>query len=629
MSGPWRFALSWAICTFERCDPKMATRGSQTPPPRHWILCSILLFSILALFVGAVRSQETEFPPLVVTATPLPGPAASLGMTTQVIPSDLLILPEYDSIAEVLEDTTFVSVSERGGPGIQSDLSIRGCSFEQVLVTLDGVPLVDPQTGHHNMNLPFPMAAIGQVTAIAGPGSALFGPRAFGGVVDLLPWQPVRSGGRARFTYGSFDRWHSLGVMDVVRGPVAATASASYESSNGFREGTGYDVWTAWGAAFIDVEGGRMRVSVGHADRDFGARDFYAPFPSREQTSATLIDVAPDVHFAGWQAKAVLRYRHHDDEFILIESDPSYYRNSHETDSFTERLVLTTPAHVLGQTAVGVERSDADLSSSALGDHDAYTTAAFAQHRVHAGPGVVDAGLRFDHHADWGGEVSPFLSVAAETADWLTLRAAAGRAIRPPSFTELYYRDPSNEGNEGLTPEEAWGGELGATVRPTESVRSSVAWFIRDTDDVIDWVRGTTEEPWRAVNVGQATFQGVEIDGAARFGVAELQCAYRYTDVDADAEGLQSKSALNIARHDARAGIALRALNGFSASVSARYRYVPTLDNYWLLNARISKRVGSVTVFVVGQNLFDEEYEEIPDVPTAGVSVDVGIETAW
>ena len=291
--------------------------------------------------------------------------------------------------------------------------------------------------------------------------------------------------------------------------------------------------------------------------------------------------------------------------------------------------MLRTPEYLLGRTALGIERSDAELDSSALGLRDSAVNSFFGEHRFEVGSVTADLGLRMDDHDNWGTEVSPSLSLAIECTDGLLVRAAAGRGFRPPSFTDLYYMDPYNEGNPALKPEESWGGELGVELRFDGGSRASLACFVRDTDNLIDWVRRSTEEAWHAENVGDATFMGAETELMVPLELVEVNAVYRYIDVHADTEGLQSKNARNVARHDFRIGVRTRDWNGFRAGCESRFREVPALNDYWLLSGRISQRIGMVTCFLVGKNLLDENYEEIPGLPTAGVSVDAGVEVSW
>ena len=567
--------------------------------------------------------------PVLVRATPLAATAGQFGRTVEALDGQTIRQSRSASVPALLEEATSVHVSERGAPGVQADLSLRGSTFEQVLVTLDGLPVTDAQTAHHTMNLPFPPGALEQITVIPGPGSALFGPAAFAGVVDLTPRRPASTGMSVESAFGTFDTLRTAATADLAGQRHAATVASSFSRSDGFREGNDYETWSAWASCFVDMDSGALRVSAGHADRDFGAQDFYASYPSRERTTTTLVDLAPEFEPApDWLLRAIARYRRHRDEFILVADDPSLYRNEHVTDTFTERITLVSPDSAAGKTAVGIERSDAALDSSNLGDRSASTSSAFVQHRLPWDACTADVGLRVDGHSDWDAEWSPSVSLAVPLDASVTWRLSAARGIRPPSFTERYYHDPANVGNDTLEPEEAWGGETGFDLRLPRGTRASFTYFVRDTENLIDWVRDSGDAPWQAMNVGKATFQGGEGRLAGSLGPCRWETAYRYTGVDADAAGLESKYALNVARHDARVTVGLRETLGFAASVTARYRDVPTLDRYWLTSARVAQRVGNVVVFAGGRNLADRRYEEIPGVPTAGRFMEFGVEVA-
>ena len=84
-----------------------------------------------------------------------------------------------------LEQTSSVDIRTRG-TGAQSDISIRGGSFEQTAVMINGIPLTDPQTGHHAFNIPVSIYAIDRIEVYPGGASGLFGPKAFSGAVNLV-----------------------------------------------------------------------------------------------------------------------------------------------------------------------------------------------------------------------------------------------------------------------------------------------------------------------------------------------------------------------------------------------------------------------------------------------------------
>jgi iron complex outermembrane receptor protein len=533
-------------------------------------------------------------------------------------------------VPDALESAGAASVSERGDPLVQADVSVRGSSFQQVLVTLDGVALADPQTAHHNMDLPFPVDALESVTVIPGPGSAFFGPAALAGTIDLAPRVPAEDGALVRVSAGDFGTVRVSARADAVRGRAATTLSSAGASSRGFMEGTDYEVFSLWGSTVVSAGGGRVRVSAGRSDKDFGAADFYGDYPSRERTASTLVDAAPEFRAGDWTLKLLVRYRGHDDSFTLIEDDPGFYHNEHATRAFIERITATGPATRWGATAAGVERSDALLESSNLGNRRSATTSAFAQHRLGEDePWTVDAGLRVDDHNRWGPEASPSLGASFRPSGGVRLRGSVARGIRPPSFTELYYSDPKNIGDPGLKPETGWGTEAGADLAFGGGAAAGLTLFRREDRDVIDWVRATPSDPWKARNIGRVAAQGAELAASFAAGPLRLKADCRATDLRHDAGALESKYVLNAPRSDAGLAAELVSRRGFSASAQARHRDIPGLNSYWLLGGRIARKLGRATVFALGRNLLDERYVEIPGVPTAGRSVEAGVEVQW
>ena len=81
----------------------------------------------------------------------------------QIISSEEIENSPVQSVEDLLEYAINVDIRQRGRQGVQSDISIRGGSFEQVLIMLNSMKLNDPQTGHHNLNLPITLEQIERI----------------------------------------------------------------------------------------------------------------------------------------------------------------------------------------------------------------------------------------------------------------------------------------------------------------------------------------------------------------------------------------------------------------------------------------------------------------------------------
>ena len=123
---------------------------------------------------------------VVVTATVTPVPAETVGRTVSTLTRDDLTALGVSSLVDGLRLLPGVDLRARGGLGVQTDFSLRGATFGQALVLIDGVRLNNAQSGHHNGELPAPIVGIDRLEVVAGPASAVHGADAFGGTIQIL-----------------------------------------------------------------------------------------------------------------------------------------------------------------------------------------------------------------------------------------------------------------------------------------------------------------------------------------------------------------------------------------------------------------------------------------------------------
>ena len=91
-----------------------------------------------------------------------------------------------NSVDELLRQIPGLEIQSRGGFGVQSDLGIRGSTYNQVLVMIDGVRFNDPMTGHFNGYIPLGLSEIERIEVIKGPSSSIYGADAVGGVINII-----------------------------------------------------------------------------------------------------------------------------------------------------------------------------------------------------------------------------------------------------------------------------------------------------------------------------------------------------------------------------------------------------------------------------------------------------------
>ena len=90
------------------------------------------------------------------------------------------------NISELLQQIAGIDIRRRGVEGMQADLYIRGGSFDQTLLLIDGIKVEDPQTGHHTMNMTLPLEVIEKIEITKGAASRIYGQNAFTGAVNII-----------------------------------------------------------------------------------------------------------------------------------------------------------------------------------------------------------------------------------------------------------------------------------------------------------------------------------------------------------------------------------------------------------------------------------------------------------
>jgi outer membrane cobalamin receptor len=89
-----------------------------------------------------------------------------------------------------LRSDASIFLEQRGAGGAQTDITLRGGSFAQTLVLLNGFRINDSQAAHHNLDLPVPLEAMDSIQVLHGAGSTLHGADALSGVQSIFSPPP-------------------------------------------------------------------------------------------------------------------------------------------------------------------------------------------------------------------------------------------------------------------------------------------------------------------------------------------------------------------------------------------------------------------------------------------------------
>ncbi|WP_394330363.1 TonB-dependent receptor plug domain-containing protein [Nitritalea halalkaliphila] len=395
------------------------------------------------------------------------------------------------SLQEVLSFTPGVDVRQRGVSGVQANIGIRGGSFEQTLMLLNGIKLTDPQTGHHMMNIPVPLMAIQQVDVLKGPGSSIYGQNAFAGAVNIITRLPEEKSIQAQLFGGDFGMRGANAVLSLPVGKYKQTISFSHDASNGHWHNSDFVVNNLFYEGGITTGGKHeWRTMLGYTERDFGANGFYTDaFPDQwEAVSTYLASLSHTYRDGGLYLQTRAYWRRNDDEFRLRREEPEFFTNFHVSDVYALE-VNGRYTSSLGSTGFGVEGRSEQLNSTNLGERERYFLGVFGEHRVE----FLDrwdarAGVYANFYDEFGWRAFPGAEIGFQASERGRFYSSYGVSFRIPSFTELYYVDPSNSSNPDLLPEEAYNFEVGYKY-VGERLRAEAVYFFRDTRNLIDYTR--------------------------------------------------------------------------------------------------------------------------------------------
>lgn len=600
----------------------------------HRLLALLLLIPTLA----TAQTRQIYLPDsVVVTASREAEDVRQTGRRVTVLTAaDIARLP-VASLDELLRTAAGVEVFSRGAFGVQSDLTVRGSTFGGVLVLVDGVRFNDPQTGHFLSDFPVPLSEIARVEVLRGPASALYGPDAVGGVVQVFTFTGMGadSGGRLAASGGSHALVQADGAVRLSQGSTTVGAAGAYGRSDGHRIDnldatagplrSGFARGAATAALRRAVGGGHVFARAAFDARRFDAVRFYTPFPSdtaRETTETYWAQV-------GFQSDATASTRYtlqfggrvHDDRYTFNARTPA---NTHTSRQAT---ILGAVHHTLAEGIVGTAGLTGvlrDIDSNNLGEHSDASAGGYVGLRATPLPGLTATWSgRIDHDPGFGTEVTPQAALAFSRGV-VTFRAAAGRSVRAPSYTERYSDTrrtrPNNLGHPDLKAERAWTVEAGADAYlPRFSLHATA--FVRRIDNLIDFVKLTPADTvFRARNLLAVRTAGLELEADARhdFGPAQGRVTLAYTYLDARIDDLapevQTKYALTSARHLGQIMLGLDA-GAVSVGVQSMVKEPLAGAAYAVHNVRVAYALplSGVRLHLTGEvrNVLDTRYTEV------------------
>jgi vitamin B12 transporter len=460
--------------------------------------------------------------------------------TTRVLTREDLdrLSPVDPSITQALATLPGVTVSQSGGPGAYSAVSIRGSSASQVAVFIDGVRVGSSTTGTAEW-ADLPTSAFDRVEVISGPAAASFGADAVGGVVQLFTRHASNQPNQTTVSFGggsnkTFDTQLRTSGTVPSTGPLSALSGLTYSLGLHDYNTAGIDATQPWAYGHEDGRNPYHAQNVdgrlGYAHDNWSISTFalyhrsdlsYDNLGGNDRQrdnqlttgAAFHLDITPTTQFDQSVGYAT-------DRQFLYSNDPTIPTDEIDSTRFSTSTSIThqeTGHALFGQPLTGETKLAYDYTREL----------AFLPVDIPNGvPARNDSAVSL-HQSTTLGPVTLFLAGRHEivqgqavntgnvslswaiTPDY-TARVSYGNAFRLPTFNDLYYPSYSNP---NLQPERS--DSVEAAFDATTSIGTFTA-AVYDTrvHDLITY----NSQTFLPVNVGRAHIQGLELSYKGTLG---------------------------------------------------------------------------------------------------------------
>jgi vitamin B12 transporter len=623
---------------------------------------------------------KANLPDVVITATRITQPLSQVGVTATVINNQQIQDQKIFQTSDSLREVPGVVVTQSGGPGTITDVSIRGSSTDQVLTLLDGVEVNTGGSGSYDFaNLMTDNTS--RLEVIRGAGGSLYGSSAIGGVINQISQE---GSGPPKFSLlsdgGNWATTRQLATANGSYDRLSYSGSVSYYSTGGFQSQNGYNDNLSL-TSRLDyhlTEDTVLRFFGRYTFADVGLPTFSNSDPgdpvdptAHQRTEFMLYKGEIDTHITDkllfrWFGSFVR------DE-LRINKTPSSQLPSGESDDIPDEIWGTNMEAVYTwfpgfDTLAGFDfkyrwgrdGDDSTFPGSPASitvfteDREEYAGYLQQQGRFFDGHVLVTGGFRVDGNSQFGKEVSPSWSVALPFDKYgVILRGSYSEGFEAPTFDELYFPGFGNP-NLSATTSSEWDGGIEKTFGEYADITTT--YFSRRIHDLVVDVPCTPtpsscEFGIEPQNLGRADMQGVEVVPAF-YPFKGFSLSGTFTALDSTHQPLISGlQQTRVPKHSASAVAQYKVSNLFLHSdqfvAALFYQFVgdrqdidtqsPFLDhnhsNYQLFNLTMSYKLGRGYVpymreeeaFVRIQNLLDRNYSQAFGFPSPPINFEAGI----
>lgn len=622
---------------------------------RAFVVVGLLASSLLPSQPLFAQDKNMDLDPVTVTASMNPVQTSRTGRNVFVIKGDRFAQLPVHSVDELLRYLPGVEMQMRGPAGSQGDIVMRGGTFQQVLVLLDGMRLNDPNTGHFSGYIPIAPDEIDRIEILKGASSAIYGSEAVGGVIHIITRtyaarkdSPETLAVQANGALGAYG-FASLNAGTFLRkgNNIFSAGILSNHSDGQLQRGTRgffHNNTVSLSASRFLSEKWKLSARAAFDQRDFGAQNFYTSFVS---------DTAKEKLSGAWAQMQVQRTARRDRLTVDLGYknmlDRFTYNSGSIPNSSRSELIqalVRDEIRLRENTALtaGVQLINKKIASNDRGHHNLLQAGAFVVLNQQVGEKFsVSPALRVEWNESSKWELIPQVNLSYREGDF-QFRVSAGRTIRDADFTERYNNynkslvTGGRIGNPALNPESSFSYEAGADYFLNNHLKLSGTFFQRFHGQLIDWVNTPYANMPRkenlsptgtyalAKNIAKVNTRGVEGDIQFNQKTGDQQQIWASAGFTwIESAGTEATPSLYISSH-ARILTNLNLQYGYrnlTLSAGAIYKYRTAQEakaigarmepGYFVMNGKLQYSIWKqqLGIFVQVDNIFDQSYQDL------------------
>ncbi|EKO3993316.1 TonB-dependent receptor domain-containing protein [Vibrio fluvialis] len=478
-------------------------------------LLAVAVASLLPYASFSFAQDTSADETVVVTANRFEQKQASVLSATTVISRQEIEQYQANSLTEVLRRVPGVEIAQNGGRGHNASVFMRGTNSDHVLVLVDGVR-IDSAAGGVAINH-FPLGLVERLEVIRGPGAAMYGSDAVGGVINIIT-RSHRGNNLKQVTVG-------IGSNQTRKGDVVAKADVNEQGhlqlAAGFEKTDGYDIKSTqtgvdYGYESQNLMGGYEHrfndnwlgyVSASWFDSDVeynSSGSVYHGFSDNQSFTGQL-------NYEGAKLKSLVTLNYQQTENL------DYSQSEGKDNASTRANIDLTQIQWANiyqlneyvELGGGVDGRRESLGDDALSYGSAHSLAGesrdtkgiFGSGKLTISDWVLEANVRHDKHDKYDGHTTWSVAAGYKLGEYHRVRASYGTAYKAPSYSDLT-TTPDLEAEESRNIEVGVSGDY-------SFARWNISAYDNKVDNLIIWYEGSSG--WYSDNV-DARIKGLEMD---------------------------------------------------------------------------------------------------------------------